>query len=175
MKKLAFCAVAMLVPALSQAVEMGIGASARSDDATIYLPINLNPGLRVEPFFSFGESETSSPTSTVSIESRELGVGVFARFEAADRIQPYFGGRLSYVETETTLSFTAPIVTSSTSDLDGFRLEPALGVEFFVTPNVAVGLEAFLFIESLDGTNAGASYEDESNGTGTRLLLRIMP
>jgi hypothetical protein len=173
MKKLVF-AVALLVPSLSHAAGLGLGASARSDEATVYLPIELNPVFRLEPFFSFGESESSIGATIIETEFRQLGVGGFARMERANRLQPYFGGRLSYVDSETTTDLGPPF-GAVTSDEDGFRVEPAIGVEFFVIEQVAVGLEAFLYYQSLDGSTNGASSEDESMGNGTRLLLRILP
>ena len=176
--KTLLCAALALVPAISLAappsqsqpshtvqsrdgVFMGLGGSVRSDDAAIYLPIEISPVIRVEPFFAWSETDLSPGGST---ESRQVGAGGFYRFEAADHLQVYAGGRLSFVEME-----------FAGGDLDGFRAEPTVGVEFWATPRFTLALEAFLYREDLDGNNGGVAVESESTGSDTRLLVRFFP
>lgn len=178
MKKLALLALLALVPAVANAapgnpytsqsaqqrdgVFMGLGGSLRSDDASIYLPIEISPMLRVEPFFQW--SETDLP-SGVSAESRQLGAGGFFRFDLHDHLQTYAGGRLSFVDVE-----------SGGADLDGFALEPTVGVEFWATSRFSLALEAYLYWRDLDGSDgAGNAVESESTGSNTRILLRFFP
>lgn len=178
MKKLTLLALLALVPAVSPAapattaqshtvqsrdgVFMGLGGSLRSDDASIYLPIEISPLLRVEPFFQWSETEQTPGGST---EYRQLGAGGFFRFEVHDNLQTYAGGRLSFVDME-----------FGGGDLDGFAIEPTVGVEFWATPRFTLALEAYLYWMDLDGSNgAGAALENESTGTDTRILLRFFP
>lgn len=143
-------------------VFMGIGGSIRSDDTAIYLPIEISPALRVEPFFQWSETETTPGGTT---ETRQLGAGGFFRFDVYDHLQTYAGGRLSFVDME-----------FAGTDVDGFRIEPTAGVEFWATPRFSLALEAFLYWQDLDGSNpAGAAVETESNGSSTRLLVRFFP
>jgi hypothetical protein len=172
-KKLALLALCTLAPSVATAASIGVGASARSDEATVYLPIDLNPSLRIEPFFSFEKEEDTQGPTTFEVEQRELGVGGFFRMKATDKLAPYLGGRLSYVDIE--LSYRSAGL-SGVDEQDGFRIEPTFGLEFLAIPHVALGLELFLFYEDLDGRTAnGAVRERESMGNGTRLLLRVMP
>ena len=170
MKTLALLAAALLMPALSQAaqpqgVKVGIGGSVRSDDTSIYVPIDVSPVFRVEPFFGLSKTDLTVGGASTSSESRTLGAGGFLRLDLHERIQTYFGGRLAYVE-----------VDAGGSNLDGFSVEPTAGAEFYVTERVSVALEAFLYYQNLDGSNgAGAAVEEENTGTDTRLLVRLFP
>lgn len=173
MKKLTWVALLALVPAVAPAapssagysrdgVFMGLGGSLRSGDAAIYLPIEISPLLRIEPFFQWSETEITPGPAT---ESRQLGAGAFFRFDVHDNLQTYAGGRLSFVDLET-----------GGGDLDGFAVEPTVGVEFWATPRVTLALEAYLYWLDLDGSNgAGAAVENESTGSDTRILLRFFP
>jgi len=170
MKKLALFAAGLLMPALSQAaqpqgVKAGIGGSLRSDDALIYLPIEVGPVFRVEPFFGWSKMDLTVGGASTSSESRVLGAGGFFRLDLHERIQTYFGGRLAYVE-----------VDNGGGDLDGFDIEPTVGAEFYVTERVSVALEAFLYYQNIDGSNGGgAAVEQENTGSDTRLLVRFFP
>ena len=170
MKRLTLLAAALLMPALTQAapppqdVKVGIGGSVRSDDAAIYLPIELSPAFRLEPFFAWSETETTTGGASFNSESRFLGAGGFFRMAVHERVQTYVGGRLAYVEME-----------AGAMDVDGFSVEPTVGAEFFVTNRFSVALEAFLYRQELDGTNGGAPTETESTGSDTRLLVRLFP
>lgn len=168
MKELALVAAGMLLPAFSQAAEqgtrIGVGASIRSDDAAIYLPIDVSPSFRVEPYFLWSEQETTTGGTTTNFETRMLGAGGFFRLGLRDHLETYLGGRLAYVEQE-----------SGFADVDGFSVEPTLGVEYFVTGRFSLALEAFLYRRELDGTSAGLATETETTGNGTRLLVRFFP
>lgn len=178
MKHLALLAVIAAVPAIgtaapppsssqshavqsAQGVFMGIGGSLRSGDSAVYLPIEISPAFRIEPFFAWSETDL---TPGGALESRQLGAGGFFRFELHENLQTYAGGRLSFVEVE-----------SGGADLDGFRVEPTIGVEFWATPRFTLALEAFLYREDLDGSNGGVAVESESTGSDTRLLVRFFP
>lgn len=143
-------------------VFMGIGASIRDGDPSIYLPIEISPAFRVEPFFAWSEVDTGAGGST---ESRQAGAGGFFRFDLHEQLQTYAGGRLAFVEME-----------DPAQELDGFRIEPTVGVEFWATRRFTLALEAFLYLEDLDGSTAGGlAVERESTGTDTRLLVRFFP
>jgi hypothetical protein len=179
MKKLTLVALLTLAPAVAVAappaqstqshtvqsrdgVFMGLGGSIRSDDTAIYLPIEISPAFRVEPFYQWSETDSTPGSST---ETRQLGAGGFFRFEVYDHLQTYAGGRLSFVEME-----------FGGGDLDGFSIEPTVGIEFWATQRFSLALEAFLYWQDLDGNNgAGAAVENEASGSSTRLLVRFFP
>jgi opacity protein-like surface antigen len=177
MRKPALLALSMLVPALVQAappaqptstvvpgVRMGLGVAVHADDPAVYLPIDVSPTFRVEPYFAWSETDTTVGGASTSSETRTVGAGGFFRLGMHERLQAYFGARLGYMEAE-----------SPGSDLDGFSLEPTLGAEFAVTDRVSVALEAFFYRRDLDGAVGGAPAEQESSGSDTRLLVRFFP
>jgi hypothetical protein len=167
MKNIALLAAGLLVPGLSTAAQVGIGGSVRSDDSAIYIPINVTPGFRLEPFFNWLDTETTSSGTTFSLEGRTLGVGGFFQMNLHERVQTYLGGRLGYFEAEVSGGL-------GTEDSEGFSIEPTLGAEFFVTDRFSVALEAFLYHRETDADSSFAgSEESESTGTDTRLLVRF--
>lgn len=168
MKHIALLTIGLLTPALAatappQGTRFGLGATVDSGSATLHVPIEVSPAIRVEPFFAWSESETTGPLASSS-ETRELGAGAFFRLDVRERLQAYVGGRLSYVEQE-----------STGSDLDGFRIEPTVGAEFWITDRFSAALEAYLFRVELDGSSGGGPSESEASGSDTRFLVRMFP
>src|SRR5687767_11410806 len=101
MRRLLPTALLALLPTVAGA-DIGVGASLRDSDATIYLPIEANELWRIEPLFGWSDQDLKGPgDNDVSQESQTLGVGVFHKREIHDRTQVYLGARLAYVQFET--------------------------------------------------------------------------
>lgn len=163
MRRAILLAALLLAPALSQA---GVGASIRSNDAAVYLPMDVRPGLRLEPYFEYGYDKEDSSAFSITRKELLVGFGAFVRRAAADRLEGYAGGRVAYVRSETDINGAA-------TKADGFRIEPTLGAEFMVTDRVSVAIEEYLGYENLDGSDPAGGTSSKSVFTGNRILLRI--
>src|SRR5688572_16774327 len=109
--RLGFAIICALV-ATSAAADVGIGVSAKTDSATIYIPITVKRFM-FEPYIraTDRESETVSTTgttfpvtvaSTSEVQAYAVGVGVFRLVPLADRFTLYYGGRLARIDEEST-------------------------------------------------------------------------
>lgn len=166
MRRALLSAALALLPAIASA-DVGLGASLRDSEATLYLPIESSAAVRIEPFFAWSDQDLSGPTD-VSTETLTLGVGVFRKLEIRDRAQVYFGARLGFTRFEGTSSDPA------TPDLDaeGFSIEPTLGIDYRIVDQISVAFEALLFYRQANEDLGGADYDRDTVGTSNRILLR---
>jgi len=166
MKRLFLPAAFALLPAIASA-DIGLGASLRDSEATLYLPIETNAKLRFEPFFAWSDQDLSGPTD-LSSESLTIGAGYFRKFEIRDRAQVYLGGRLGFTR------FKATSTDPATPDLDadGYTLEPTLGIEYRIVEQIGVSFEALLFYRSSSESVGATRYDRDTVGTSNRILLR---
>lgn len=190
---LALCSTSVL------AADFGIGVSAKSDDAWIYAPIEINEKLRIEPSIRYVSSEYSTEqSSSTSVgdatkqetETLELGVGVFRVVKVAESAQLYFGARAAYVDLEgsvdDTFTYLPGIVltTHSETSQDGYRIGPAIGFQYLFGEHFSIGGEAAYTFLDLEGetnvrTRSGLSstrieIDQQSSGTSTQLILRYL-
>lgn len=179
---LALCSSSVL------AADFGIGISARSDDGFLYAPIDVSKTFRLEPFLRYGTSELSYSEDgiedTQDTETMELGVGVFAKKQVTDAAHIYFGARLAYVDTESTViqpGIFDDIRSESTQD--GYRIGPTLGFEYIFGGHFSVGGEASYTFLDLEGEStawiddfelSSVETKQQSQGTQTRLIFRYM-
>lgn len=179
-----------LASANAMAADYGIGVSARSDDGWLYVPIDLSKTFRIEPSVRYGSSEVSSGGSsfTTSQESDrwELGVGLFGKKQITEQALLYFGGRLAYVDSQSTFVETGSFGSTirGEGDQDGYRVGPTLGFEYIFGGHFSIGGEAsytFLDLEGESVTRTGSSQfpsrsesEQKSQGTQTQLIFRYM-
>jgi opacity protein-like surface antigen len=170
------------------AADFGIGISARSDDGFLYAPLDISKTFRLEPFLRYATSELSfvedGLEDTQDTETMEIGVGVFAKKQITDAAHIYFGARLTYVDTESTViqpGLFDDIRSQSTQD--GTRIGPTLGFEYIFGGHFSVGGEAsytFLDIEGESRAQIGdfelstLETKQKSQGTQTRLIFRYM-
>jgi opacity protein-like surface antigen len=170
------------------AADFGIGISARSDDGYLYAPIDISKTFRLEPFLRYGTSELSYSDEgledTQDTETLELGVGVFAKKQVTDAAHIYFGARLAYVDTESTVVQPGLFdVIRSESTQDGYRIGPTLGFEYIFGGHFSVGGEASYTFLDLEGESRAqiddfelskVETKQKSQGTQTRLIFRYM-
>ncbi len=121
----------------------------------IYVPVQVSPNLRIEPWLGFW---THSQNGPASLYAWDLGLGALYYFLPASPFGFYGGGRLglTFSGGETT---TPGGVTTSTSETD-FRIMAACGAEYFIAPRFSVGAEAQLgvtFYGDLHATTAGVT------------------
>lgn len=181
---LALCSSSVL------AADVGIGVSARSDDGYLYVPIDVSKTFRLEPSIRYGSSDLSisaegSPDDQDS-ETWELGLGVFGVKQVTEAAHLYYGARVAYVDTESTLTQTSTFgtVIRSESTQDGYRIGPTLGFEYLFGGHFSIGGEASYTFLDLDGESKAriadfdesttVKTEQKSQATQTRLIFRYM-
>lgn len=153
----------------ASAADVGIGVSF-SDQQTIYVPIELNNNMRLEPFFSRSDDEVSTHVGTTTITNESssmlIGAGFFGKMKGGSpNLQMYFGGRLGLIqidETSTTCGTTT--CTSVSSDGSGFVIAPTAGMEYAFDKKFVVGGEVSVFYNDVEDTT--------SSGTSTQIVLR---
>lgn len=123
MRHLLICLFLFSVPAA--AAKVGLGASVKDGDSSIYVPIDISPRFRIEPYVrqygydssigpvgsvardpgfgtSLGTISLSSSSTVDNYDSLSLGTGVFGLTRLADNAAIYYGARVAYVESEST-------------------------------------------------------------------------
>jgi hypothetical protein len=178
------------------AADFGVGVSVQSNDAWIYMPVDVTPGFRIEPSIRFVSSESESQTQsssfgfpiTTSVKSesdqRELAVGLFGKAVLGESVQLYYGARAAYIDNETkqriaTRFQTVEDVIEEESSLDGYRISPTLGFEYLINEHFSLGGEAEWFYQDLDSdisqtdAEVAGTAKFKSNGTATRLIVRF--
>ena len=153
------------------AAKVGLGASAKDSDASIYLPIDVSPRFRVEPYLrhydvesasasdassgpilangTVGYSSVLSPTSRSTVESLSFGAGVFALNRPADNAVIYYGARVAYLESESTtesdlpnpIRTFQPVRIASTNETDGYAITPSVGLEYYPVERFSIAVE----------------------------------
>ena len=173
------------------AADFGVGVSVQSNDAWIYAPIDVTPGLRIEPSIRFVDSESESQTQSSSFgvpiatsvksesDQRELAVGLFGKTLLGESVRLYYGARAAYIDNETkqriaTRFQNSEDVVEEESSLDGYRISPTLGFEYLINEHFSLGGEAEWFYQDLDAdisqtdVDIAGTAKLKSNGTATR-------
>jgi hypothetical protein len=177
MKIAALAAALASLPALAQertpatqGGKLGVGVGLTSSGSTstgqaLYLPINVGPKLRVEPFMGWDRSDIDAAPAgsggaffSASGKSSDftLGVGGFAVLPVAPAVDLYAGGRLASE-------------WQYFRDTNGNRWErrntilaPALGGEYYPHPRIALGAELMIALVWFGDTD----FPNGSNGAG---------
>ena len=177
--KIALCActvaAAWAMPA--QAAEVGLGVALYEHSGTVFVPIDIGPGLRIEPYFTNSTQRRSdSSTQYNRTVYTTLGVGAMGLWPLADNTRFVAGGRLGYHRMRSHYQYNvgAPQDTSAA----GLVLAPVVGFEYLVTKKLAVGIEAGYYYSRLKGHAddyfAGrVDTKQTDTGTSTSVTLRF--
>lgn len=149
MRAIVLGCVSLLAASAAQA-DVGIGASIRSDDAAVYVPV-MAEKLMVEPYVSYSrEKDDIGPDS----ETTTIGVGVFGVAAPADNFSIYFGGRLARLNDEVVTPLTDFITGVSVgvtrSETEGYAIAPTLGFQYHVIERFTVGAEVGVEYSDVD-------------------------
>ena len=144
--------------ATSAAADVGIGVSAKTDSATIYIPITVGRFM-IEPYVRATDRESESLVTTGTtvalrtasaseLEANDIGVGVFRVVPLAERMSLYYGGRLARIEQEVQ-SFSAVGVNTipafgqpaEINSAEGHSIIPALGFQYNIVERFSIGAE----------------------------------
>jgi hypothetical protein len=173
-----FLALVFAAAATSAAADVGIGVSAKTDSATIYIPITVGRFM-IEPYVRATDRESESLATTGTIlalttasasqfEATDIGVGIFRVVPLAERMSLYYGGRLARIDQEAQ-SFTAFGVNTvpafgqpaETNSAEGHSIIPALGFQYNIVERFSIGAEigvnrSDVETETVDRSQSGA-------------------
>lgn len=164
-KILALACCAFVVPAWS--ADVGVGVSAKSNDTTIYVPIDFGTSWRLEPFVNYSKQTATTSQYSLETESLLIGAGLFGLQSMGESLRLYYGGRLAYLDMSIDQGATPQGVIESSGN--GYLVAPTLGFEYLFNEHVSLGGEAEYFFQDVD--RAGG--DQERSGTNTRLILRF--
>jgi hypothetical protein len=193
------CAMVATSVATSAEADVGIGVSAKTDSATVYIPITVRRFM-FEPYVratdreieSLSTSGTIVPVTSQSaseLEANAIGVGIFRLVPLAERFTLYYGGRLTRIDEETK-SFNAsnvnnppPSQPSGSSTAEGHSIIPTLGFHYNIMERFSIGAEIGLDhsevdIVSISRSQSGATTltsmsESTTNDTRADVVLRF--
>lgn len=178
--KRALIALSLMVLPMAAIADIGIGASFKSNEAGIYLPITITPRVFVEPYFRYNYRDTESTlsggaesNSDSSFTSLSVGAGIFGVSKLGDAVDFYYGARAAYLRQESSSTFllinSVPnpsfALPTQEFDADGFSIAPTIGFQYFLTDRLSLGAEARWEFSELSGTSTNTG----TAGTETRI------
>lgn len=188
MRKLVAAVSLALCASGAPAADFGLGVSVRSDDGTLYVPIDISKSFRLEPSVRYASAEQTGDRMHAEADDLEIGVGVFGLTQITEAARLYYGARLAYVDRqEDGSSLGNTLLMTWENDQDGYRVGPAIGFEYLIGKHFSVGGEASYTFVELEGesvttteynfglvTQSRIDTDDDSSGTQTRLIFRYM-
>jgi hypothetical protein len=181
MKKIAMVTGLLCVSGSVLAADYGLGVSIRSNDSTIYMPIDVSKAFRIEPMLGFLYRKDDytildgAVSATDTTTQLNIGTGVFGVTQLAESASVYYGGRVGYTAVERKASSVGTLPgggsPQSTRDKsDGFFLAPTVGIEYRFSDHFSIGGEAALTYTKVDGDQ----YTEETTSTSTNIIFRYM-
>jgi hypothetical protein len=145
--------------------EVGIGVSAKSSDATVYVPIKVAKFM-FEPYVRYTDRESegfnigsTTARSGSELEAYTVGVGIFRARELSERVTLYYGGRLAAITEEsrsvsvTTTSFPIALPPAlQSTEVDGHSIAPTVGFQYHFMERLSIGAEVGVEHAELDAT-----------------------
>jgi hypothetical protein len=182
-------AAALLLAALAAghaaAAEHGVGLSAKSDNGLIYVPIDVSPKFRVEPYVRYSTDDTTSfettpPQVTLTgqeTETLEVGAGLFGLALPNESLRIYYGARAGYLNIHDTFELHSGTEVIRVSDTSvGYHVAPTFGFEYLFNSHFTLGGEAAYFYDHFESDqrfgSSNSDFESESIGTEAFLILR---
>ena len=144
------------------------------DGATIYLPINLGPAFRLEPFLGFSSiSYDWEGDADDSETNMELGLGIFPTIRKGSAVI-YVGGRIGMAIGSEEDKDSNGDVWVEYSDFS-FGIGPALGGEYYFNPHLSLGGEmSIMFVSMTDKTDYKSQFQDDEEDTITRIATESL-
>jgi hypothetical protein len=141
-------AFAVAAPAAAQQrtnpPRFGLGVGLSQADAPLlsgtllFVPLNVGPQFRIEPFIGFDRVNFDAPGPRAS--NFAIGAGAFLVNPVASQVQLYGGGRLAL----NFFSSRDPGANPDKSERTDFFIAGVLGGEYVPHPRIAVGAEAMV-------------------------------
>jgi hypothetical protein len=166
-------AIICALAATSAAAEVGIGVSAKTDSATVYVPVTVGRFM-IEPYLRATDRESDqaitlagSPSIAASLmqtKAQAIGVGIFRVVPLAERVTMYYGGRIGRIDEELEAyadsgTISAPPVPelSQSSTVEGHEIIPTLGFHYGIAERFSVGGEVGLDYSDVELTSTNLS------------------
>ena len=154
----------------------GLGVSVM-EYGTVYIPINVAPSFRLEPFLGFDftsydwDGDADDSRSTV-----ELGIGILPTIRKGSAVI-YIGGRIGLAITSGEYKDSGGDVYVESTEAS-FWIGPVIGGEYYFNPHISLGGEmAISYGSSADETNYTSEFmddeEDTISGIGTETAIFI--
>ncbi len=150
------------------------------DFPDIYVPIQVSPGLRIEPYIGYWRysytNKCPSYTSKYKYSIMNIGVGVFLTTWCGP-VDLYYGGRIGMRKISQSSTYTNASTSESKYKQTNWAYGPAVGGEYFFTNNLSIGGEVqFNYIkvgdwERSDGDN---NHEDECEESTSILATKVL-
>jgi len=168
---------------------VGVGASFKSNEGFIYIPIHLANNFMLEPFLRYEDSHLDFAGSKSASESYSIGAGFFGVFTPTEKAQVYIGARVAYVNENSKQPISTlvlsdgpfpvpPVVETVTSktEQDGYSIAPTLGFEYSLFDRLSIGGEVAWKLTKLEGLTGSqetrVNFDSKSNKTTTNIILR---
>jgi hypothetical protein len=149
---------------IATAADFGIGLSVKSNDATIFMPIDVSQRFRIEPSLNYSQNEIENANQSAKVTSLNFNVGLFGLVPTDHSVQLYYGARVGYARTETETNVFVLPIASQKEKSEGYRVAPIIGFEYLFNPHLSLGGEVGWVYSDLD--------EIKSNSTTTNVILR---
>lgn len=138
--------------------------------AQVYVPINISPGLRIEPQVGFLRLEDDAdPNADTSVFT--LGIGLLFMKHVTPQTIAYLGPRIAVSRTSQSVNDPLGPGTIDATGTD-FRIAGAVGGEYLFSPSFSIGAEAQLGYTAIGDLDAGAAGDIPGGSTfGTAALV----
>lgn len=157
-------ALALGVCSAGQAAEYGLGVSLSGDNRVIYLPVNISPSWRVEPYGQFYRSVVESSSSANSSIGHDLGLGAFKLGLITSQVRIYGGARVAKTHHNREPHWT------------GYSISPTIGAEYYFVDKFSIAGEASLSLSraKTEFVNESLNTTNELTKTETQVVLRYL-
>jgi hypothetical protein len=167
-------ALALQAPALGADVGLGVGFS--HNGSTIYVPIRVTPGFRIEPYVLANKTHSTATQyySNTSADA-QYGSGFFAGRRIGENTELFVGSRLAYVSRNQ--NFSPAGAPESSRKSYGYLVAPTVGFEYFIQEDIALGAEAAILYIRRRGHETNSigtefSFKETTTATFTAVTLK---
>ena len=133
-------ALATLSTAAFAENDFGVGVGLRGDASVIKADINVDDNMRLEPFFSFVNSD-------LRLDTFSIGTAFHITDDLSKNVKVYYGGYLGIWNRSTGISTTV------------FNFGPVAGAEYYFDKNFSLGAEVNFNLGFGDATDIGTNSE----------------
>ncbi len=142
---------------------------------TIFIPIDANSKLRIEPEFSYVRLKSKNDYTERISTSFRIGIGVFGKTDK-NKTLIYYGLRFGYTRATYNYYSHDPYGNDSSKEkTDRFFFGPAVGGEYFYNSHFSIGCEVgfrYITFQSEENVNT-YDLNERITGTKANIFLRF--
>jgi hypothetical protein len=161
---------ALAMSAGAMAADVGLGMGVGQNASTLYVPIELSPSLRLEPYVTAYKSVRKDLNSKNNSTYVGFGAGLFGVQQTGEGIRVFGGARLGYVTRKSSQTAESYDYSDRSS---GVELAPTVGFEYDLHKNFSIGGEAGLAHTRLSGTSKSEAQKADVNENTTRTFTTV--